>query len=173
VIVGEDGDAADALRARVDAAGLGDAVRFLGAQPQDRLPQHYRWADVFVLPCRVMDDGDRDGIPNVLMEAMVFGLPVVTTPVSGIPELVEHDVNGLLVAPGDAAAVAGAIERAADDPLLRRRIAATARRTVVTRFDAEAMAARLVALFGHPAPAGASASPGEVTGTRADAPVAR
>ena len=64
---------------------------------QAELFDEYRHASAFCLPCRVMDDGDRDGIPNVLAEAMACGVPVVTTPISGIPELIEDGVNGLLV----------------------------------------------------------------------------
>jgi len=161
VLVGEDGDAAADLRARIAAAELGDRVRLLGALRQDQLGDLYRAADVFPLPCRVMDDGDRDGIPNVLMEAMVFGLPVVTTPVSGIPELVEDGETGLLVPPEDPAALADAVERLVDDAGLRLRVTAAARRTVTSRFDADLMAARLVGLLG-----------GEVSRERADAPVA-
>ena len=70
---------------------------------QEELYAEYRRASAFCLPCRILDNGDRDGIPNVLVEAMAAGTPVVTTPISGIPELVRDGVNGLLVAPDDPA----------------------------------------------------------------------
>ena len=73
---------------------------------QDELLQYYRAADVFALACEVHHDGDRDGLPNVIVEAMAMGLAVMSTHVSGIPECVEHGVHGLLVAEKDAVAFA-------------------------------------------------------------------
>jgi glycosyltransferase involved in cell wall biosynthesis len=95
----------------------------------------------------VLTDGDRDGIPNVLVEAMACGLPVVATGISGIPELVEDGVNGLLVAPDDPGELAAAILRVARDPELARRLGAAGRVTVAERFDGERLAADLVRLF--------------------------
>ncbi len=79
--------------------GLGDIVEQRGACSQPELLRLYRDATLFALACRVADDGDRDGIPNVLVEAMAAGLPVVATAISGIPELVHDGENGLLVPP--------------------------------------------------------------------------
>ncbi len=84
-------------------------------------------AGVFALACRVAADGDRDGIPNVLVEAMAAGVPVVSTAVSGIPELVSDGVNGLLVAPEDPDALAAALQRLATDDALRRRLGGAGR----------------------------------------------
>ena len=81
----------------------------------------YRRASAFCLPCRILDNGDRDGIPNVLAEAMAAGTPVVTTPISGIPEIVRDGENGLLVAPDDPTAVADAVVRLREDRALARR----------------------------------------------------
>jgi glycosyltransferase involved in cell wall biosynthesis len=148
LVVGEPGEAGPLVRERIAAIAIGDRLRVTGALTQDQLVEQYRRSTVFALPCRVMDDGDRDGIPNVLMEALVCGLPVVTTPISGIPELVEDGVTGLLVPPDDAAALADALARLLADPGLARRLADQGRRTVLTRFDADAMAHRMVDLLG-------------------------
>ena len=99
------------------------------------------------MPCRLLPS-DRDGIPNVLVEAMAAGAPVVATNVSGIPELVEHEVNGLLIEPEDPEALADALMRLHDDPELTRRLTENGRETVATRFDGERLAHdRLPALF--------------------------
>jgi glycosyltransferase involved in cell wall biosynthesis len=113
---------------------------------QDELCDEYARADALCLPCRLLD-ADRDGIPNVLVEAMACGLPVVTTDVSGIPELVRDDANGLLVGPDDPEALAGALERLRQDPALRERLTSAARETVREDFDGDALARRLARLF--------------------------
>jgi glycosyltransferase involved in cell wall biosynthesis len=111
---GDGEDFADALRRLVERHGVG--VRLPGVMSQAALFEEYGRASVFCLPCRVLDNGDRDGIPNVIVEAMAAGLPVVTTPVSGIPEIVEDGVNGLLVEPDDAERLADALLRLYADP---------------------------------------------------------
>jgi glycosyltransferase involved in cell wall biosynthesis len=146
--VGEPGDQAADLAARVSRYGLSNAVSIRGPMTQAALVEQYRSADVFCLPCRIAPDGDRDGIPNVLMEAMACGLPVVTTPVSGIPELLRHDVNGLFVPPDDARATADALQRLHVDAPFAARLGAAARADVRTRFCGERMASELAALFG-------------------------
>ena len=109
--------------------------------------EEYRRATVFCLPCRVARDGDRDGIPNVLVEAMACGLPVVTTAVSGIPELVADGVSGLIVPAEDPAALAEALARLQRDPGLAQRLGREAQAVVRERFDGERLAARLELLF--------------------------
>ncbi|MDX9971890.1 MAG: glycosyltransferase [FCB group bacterium] len=133
-IVGN-GPLTDALAAQVRELGLQDRVNLAGGQPQERVKEWFREADVFVLPCVVAASGDRDGIPVVLMEAMALGVPVVTTAVSGIPELVEAERSGLVVPPGDALALADALERLLGDPELARRLAREARTTLETTFE--------------------------------------
>ena len=116
--IGQIGDAErDAIVADARRLGVSTRVTLTGAIPLDRLLQSYREYDLFVLPTR-----PGEGIPRVLMEAMAGGLPVVTTDVSGIASLVQHEQNGLLLKDGGAAGVAGAIRRLMDDGALRRRL---------------------------------------------------
>jgi glycosyltransferase involved in cell wall biosynthesis len=124
----------DALAAQIADLGLEGVVELTGKLDHDDVVRRYADADVFVLPCRVDDDGDRDGIPNVLLEAMAMELPVVSTRVSGIPELLEDGRNGLFVEPDDVAALAAAIARLLGDPTLRETLGAAARATVTSRF---------------------------------------
>ncbi|WP_432546769.1 glycosyltransferase [Kineococcus sp. SYSU DK004] len=140
-----------ALRERARAAGLDGAVRFLGPQPQHAVVDLLRRSAVFAAPCVVAADGDRDGLPTVLLEAMAVGTPVVSTPVTGIPEAVLDGVTGTLVPERDPAALAAALRRLLDDPELRLERSRAARRLVEERFDARDQAARLRALTEAPA----------------------
>jgi glycosyltransferase involved in cell wall biosynthesis len=146
-IAGESGEQEAELRALVEEFGLGARVCFCGPLGQTELFDEYRRASVLCAPSRVLSDGDRDGIPNVLVEAMACGLPVVATGISGIPELVEDGINGLLVAPDDPNALAEAILRIGHDPGLASRLGAAGRVTVAERFDGERLAAELGRLF--------------------------
>jgi glycosyltransferase involved in cell wall biosynthesis len=113
---------------------------------QGELSVAYRAADVVCLPCRLLPN-DRDGIPNVLVEAMACGTTVVSTAVSAIPELIDDGRNGLLVDPDDPAALAGALARLHADPALAARLAQAGRETVRERFDGDRMAGELAAIF--------------------------
>jgi glycosyltransferase involved in cell wall biosynthesis len=122
-------------------------------------------ASVFVLPSVVTARGDRDGIPVALMEAMAVGLPVVSTRVSGIPELVVHGVTGLLADEKDAPGLADAITRLFNDPAAAQAMAAEARRKVEQEFDVAREAQKLLdAMQGRPAraaqPAGVAVAAG-------------
>jgi glycosyltransferase involved in cell wall biosynthesis len=147
VIAGEPGDHEPEVRALVAAAGLEETVTFLGPLTQTELFFHYQRASVFALPCRVLEDGDRDGIPNVLMEAMACGVPVVTTGVSGIPELVRDGVNGLVVRPDRPSELADALHRLVKDPGLARDLAERGRSTISERFDASTTATQMASLL--------------------------
>ncbi|HKP87116.1 MAG TPA: glycosyltransferase family 4 protein [Blastocatellia bacterium] len=147
LIVGEDGEHSDEVKRRVRALGLERSVKLTGPMPQERLFEEYRRATMFCLPCRVLDNGDRDGIPNVLVEAMACGLPVVTTGISGIPEVVKDGMNGLLVPTENPEALADALIRINRNQSLARRLSAEARATVSERFDGERFALQLAALF--------------------------
>lgn len=117
---------------------LTDTVTMQPAVTQEALQAIYQQAALFVLPCQIADNDDRDGIPNVLVEAMAVGLPVVSTNVSGIPELIEHQVSGWLVPQKDAQALAAAIAELLADAALRQRLGQVARAQVCRLFDAEA-----------------------------------
>jgi len=101
-------------------------------------------AAVLAAPCIVGEDGNRDGLPTVLLEAMALGTPCVATPVTGIPEAVQADVTGLLVPEADPSALATAIARLLDDPPLRRRLAENARALVEREFDVHRNSTRLL-----------------------------
>ncbi len=146
-IIGERGDQTDAIVAAIDNYDLGDRIRILPPVPQSALTDFYQSAMAFVLPCIVLDDGDRDGIPNVMAEAMASGLPVIVTGVSGIPELVDHGVNGIIVPPRDSETLADEIQGILANDELRRNLAASARTRVEQVFDAEQTHVTLKHLF--------------------------
>ncbi len=125
------------LEDRIDELGIEDVVTLRGAVPHDAVVTAYSEASMFVLPCVLGEDGDRDGIPNVILEAMAMALPVVSTLHSGIPEAVESEVTGILVPPRDADALAAAVERLLADPTTARQMGVRGRQVVTERFDVE------------------------------------
>ncbi|HYT70044.1 MAG TPA: glycosyltransferase family 4 protein [Gemmatimonadales bacterium] len=142
-----DGPMESTLQAQLTDLGLGGFVELLGAQPQETVCLAYRRASVFALPCKIAGNGDRDGIPNVLLEAVASGVPVVSTPVSGIPELIESGREGLLVEPNQPAMLADALEEILSSPELSGRLARAARVKLEARFSLDRSSARLRALF--------------------------
>ncbi len=145
-IVG-DGPERPALEEQVRALELDGRVTLLGSRTHQQIADEYRRADAFVQASVVLADGDRDGVPNALLEAMASGLPVVASAVSGIPEAVEDGRSGLLVAPGDPRALADAIARVLETPGLAASLGGGARTRVVAQFDRSVCAARLAPLF--------------------------
>lgn len=123
-----------ALRTRAARLGLAARVTFLGSMAQADVLARYRDSDVFALNCRISDDGDRDGLPNVLMEAQSQRLLCVSTRVSAIPELILDGATGLLAPPDDPRALAGALARAIGDPALRARLGAAGLARVTEAF---------------------------------------
>ena len=146
-IIGEPGEHESAIRGRIAHHRLENLVELRPPMTQDELLCEYRAANVFCLPSRVLENGDRDGIPNVLMEAMACGLPVISTKVSGIPEIINHRVNGLLVPPNDSASLASALLRLQENPALVDRLSREGNRTVSELFDGEKLVRRLKTLF--------------------------
>lgn len=146
-IVGEPGEHAPILAERAARLGLAGCITFAGPMSQADLFEQYARATVFCLPCRVLENGDRDGIPNVIAEAMACGLPVVTTNASGAPELMDHQVSGIVVPPDDALAVADAIEMLHRQPDMADALGRAARVTIRTRFNGDVTAQALSALL--------------------------
>ena len=120
-IIGE-GPLENELRAQIDQLNLQDRVALSGAKPQREVRQRLAAASVFVLPSVVDAEGGMDNLPTVIMEAMATGLPVISTDVGGIPEMVVQNETGFLVQAGDAVALACAIEKVIDDRLLAQRL---------------------------------------------------
>lgn len=141
-IIGE-GEERARLEAQRDALGLQRRVTFAGAQANTAVRAAMAEATLMVMPCVVTPEGNADGIPNVLTEAMASGLPVVSTRVSGIPELIDDGVSGRLVEPNDVTALADAIAQMLSEPALRESCAEAGRRKVEREFDVRSEAGRL------------------------------
>ena len=148
VRVAGDGELREDLEAQITAAGLEDTVSLLGPRGQDEIRDLLRWADVLVAPCVVGRDGNADGLPTVLLEAMAMGVPCVSTSVTGIPEAIhpaspQGPATGLLLPPGDAEAVATSLQDLARPDFPRAEISRAARQLVETEFDSRVQARRL------------------------------
>jgi glycosyltransferase involved in cell wall biosynthesis len=131
------GELQDLLQQMITDLGLADVVSLAGKMDQDELVQVYKRTSVFVLPCQVMENGDRDGIPNVLLEAMAMEIPVVSTDISGISELIEPGVNGILVPEKDSWAIAHALETMLENPKEVRKWGKNGRDRVLRQFSLE------------------------------------
>lgn len=135
------------LRKKAFKLGIADRVQFWGARTQPEVIGAYRASDIFVLPCREAGDGDRDGLPNVLLEALSQRLACISTTVGGIPELIRDGETGLLVPPGDPAELARALATLICDPHLRARLAAAGERHIRANFDFRQSSSTLCSLF--------------------------
>jgi glycosyltransferase involved in cell wall biosynthesis len=137
------------LEKQVADLGLRECVELRPQMSQTELFSYYRQADIFALACEVQNDGDRDGIPNVLVEAMAMGIPVVSTSISGIPELIENGINGLLVTEKDPSTLAEAIATLLRQPEVARRLGMAGRAKVERDFDAKRNVAKIGELLQH------------------------
>lgn len=135
------------LRAQIRDLRLQETVELIGPRRQAEVIRHIQRAAVFAGPYVVGADGNREGIPTVLLEAMALGTPCVATDVTGIPEVVRHNETGLMVPEHAPEALADAIERLIADPQLRVRLATNARRLVEAEFDTRRNSARLREIF--------------------------
>ena len=146
------GGEARALAAQAAALGLASRIDWRGAAAHEDVLAAYRSADLFVLASRIAADGDRDGLPNVLMEAQSQRLACLATRVAAIPELIEAEETGVLVEPGDAAGLAAALDRLIRQPGLRHRLAAAGQARVREHFGFQATIDRLADLLGAALP---------------------
>ncbi|KAA1055520.1 glycosyltransferase [Azospirillum argentinense] len=137
------GDRLPALKAQAAALGLEGRIDWQGAKAQDAVIAQYRRADLFVLPCRTARDGDRDGLPNVLMEAQSQGLACLSTRAAAVAELIEDGVTGTLVDPEDSVALAGALESLLRDPARRAALGAAGAARVRRDFGSDSGIDRL------------------------------
>jgi glycosyltransferase involved in cell wall biosynthesis len=136
-----------AVQLEIEQSGLRARVRLLGPQSRPDVLRLLSEADVAVLASHPTREGKREGIPVALMEAMAAGLPVVSTRISGIPELVESGVTGLLVRSGEAVPLANALEHLAVDAALRARMGRAGREKVVRDFNLHTNTRQLLGLF--------------------------
>jgi glycosyltransferase involved in cell wall biosynthesis len=137
----------ETLQKAIEQSGMEGSIILSGAQPFEYILDAHRKADVFVLPCVEAKDGHRDITPNALIEAMAMSVPVVSTKMTAIPEIVEDGVSGVLVPPGDARALADAISTLIREPRLRQALGQNARRRIEERFDARKNIRSYVRLF--------------------------
>lgn len=146
-IIGEADEQTPLIKQLIAEFQLEKIVSLEDGVTHEALKRIYGECTVFVLPCQIVENGDRDGIPNVLVEAMSMKRAVVSTLISGIPELVEHRRNGLLVPQKDPAELAQALEELLNDPVLRTKLGDAARRRVCIHFDSTKTTLALKSLF--------------------------
>ena len=150
------GELEEPLQQLVAELGVADIVTFAGPQPQDVVRTHLRNAHIFLLPSVTAANGFQEGIPVALMEAMAAGVPVVSTRHSGIPELVEHEVSGLLAEERDSQSLAECMRRIIADPALATQLARRARMKVEAEYDIQKLNVRLAQLLQRTSDASAS-----------------
>ncbi len=150
-VVGGGDDRAE-LESAARALGLSDLVTFTGPQQRTEVIEWLAWCDVFVLPSVELASGWTEGIPNVLVEAMAAGRPVVASALVGVQELIDHDVHGRLFDPGDSAALAVQLERVLTDPEATRSMVSAARLRVEQEHDRERCTRQLFELLAGPWP---------------------
>jgi glycosyltransferase involved in cell wall biosynthesis len=141
------GELESALRSQIASLGLESVVELMGPRPQNEMLTLVQGGAVFAAPCVVGEDGNRDGLPTVLLEAMALGTPCVSTDVTGIPEVLQDEITGLQVPQHDPCALADAIERLLTDRELRARLAVQARRQIEAKFNSQHNAALLRQIF--------------------------
>jgi len=146
-IVGEADDQSERVRSLIQKLHLEETLEISGGVTQEALRGIYAECAIFVLPCQIVSNGDRDGIPNVLVEAMAMEIPVLSTAISGIPELIENKANGLIVPQKDARALADALEIYLRNPDFRIQMGEAGRGTVCERFDSKKTNVALKGLF--------------------------
>jgi len=145
-IIGE-GPLQKQLKVYIREMGLNNYVDLFGFVPQDEIKRYLSGADIFVLPCIVAENGDRDGLPNVILEAMLMGVPVISTPVSAIPEVIEDRVTGMLVKEKDSQTLANAISELVNNRELYDKIVENSKRKILKEFSIQKSTEKLVEVF--------------------------
>lgn len=135
------------LKEQAEQLGISDRIEWQGSQAQEKVLEAYRNSDLFVLASKIVADGDRDGLPNVLMEAQSQGLCCMATDISGIPELLEQDVNGVMVSPNDPDSLATQLERLITQPATRQKLGENGLQRLRKSFDVELGIDQLITLF--------------------------
>ncbi len=142
-----DGQDRTILQRRATDLGINDRINWRGACTQEQVRDAYRRSDIFVLPSVITGSGDRDGLPNVLLEAQSQGLACLSTHISGIPELIETEVNGLLVAPDNHTELRDSLLRLIKSPELREQLGEAGRKRVAEQFEYSRGIRKLAKLF--------------------------
>lgn len=148
-IIAGDGEEREMLEKQVRDYHIEHVVEFVGTYTQQEMKEYFAKSDVFILPCAVAENGDRDGIPIVLMEAMASGIPVISTLVSGIPELIMDGQNGHLVEEKNAVALAMVVQKYMNHEVDLDNQVIKARATIVDEFNMQKSITRLSSLFFH------------------------
>ncbi len=142
-----DGDDRDQILEQVCASGLREQLRWLGTMPHEKVIEQFKRADVFILGCKITPNGDRDGIPNVLVESLAMGLPAIATNVSALPEIVIADQTGLTVEPDDPAAMADGLQKILADKQQRTQLIEAGKEHVQANFDNKKLILKLASLY--------------------------
>ena len=153
-----DGEQRSLLERQVAALGISDNVRFTGLLPHQEVVSRVTGSDLFVLPSRVAVDGDRDALPTVLLEAMAAGVPCISTPINGIPEIIDPGQTGLIVPEDDPGRLAEAIGQLLGDFACRQRMGLAGRLKAERQFDLRSSTVRLLELFESAAKGGSTDS---------------
>ena len=148
-IIGE-GPLENVLHAQIERSGLRDTVTLAGAQAQAEIKRRLAAASLFVLACTTDSSGGSDNLPTVIMEAMATGLPVVSTTLAGIPEMVQPGVTGDLVSPNDPRSLARAIEQIINNPKRSREFGENGFTRAHQIFSIETSVRKLLDLFASP-----------------------
>ena len=152
-----DGDQREEIAEQIFILGLQEHCRWLGTLPHEQVIREFEQADLFVLGCRVAENGDRDGIPNVLVESLAMGLPAVATTVSALPEIIRPDETGLLTEPDNPVQMAEAIHEMLTNIELREKCIKQGQELVNANFNNRKLIAELAAIYRHTIPALATA----------------
>ncbi len=147
------GDDKDKVIGLIEKLDLKNETELCGALTHEDVIGHYAGSDLFVLGCQIAENGDRDGIPNVMAESMAMDLPVVATNVSGLPEFLEDRVSGMMVPPKDSQALANAMETMLKDDKLRKKVTLEARNRITRNFNNKALVQDLAQIYCNMIPA--------------------